>query len=107
MIGFTGTPIFVENATGNALGKRTTKELFDDCLHKYVIVDAIRDRNVLQFQIDYRGKYTAKGMASNESYDDDVEGIDTKELYDNPLPIPFNFSSCDCCIENTPVKSTR
>ena len=49
-----------------------------------MIVDAIRDRNVLQFQIDYRGKYTAKGMATNDSYEEDVEGIDTKELYDNP-----------------------
>lgn len=84
MFGFTGTPIFEENSQSKSGLKLTTDYLFDDCLHKYVIVDAIRDRNVLQFQIDYRGKYTAKGMASNESYDDDVEGIDTKELYDNP-----------------------
>ena len=84
MFGFTGTPIFEENSQSKSGLKLTTDYLFDDCLHKYVIVDAIRDRNVLQFQIDYRGKYTAKGMASNEQYDDDVEGIDTKELYDNP-----------------------
>ena len=32
MFGFTGTPIFAENAVGNASGKRTTRELFDDCL---------------------------------------------------------------------------
>lgn len=49
-----------------------------------MIVDAIRDRNVLQFQIDYRGKYTAKGMQNNLDYDDEVEGIYTQELYDNP-----------------------
>ena len=48
----------------------------------WVIVDAIRDRNVLQFQIDYRGKYTVKGMSTPAQ--EDVEGIDTKELYDNP-----------------------
>ena len=84
MFGFTGTPIFEKNSQSKSGLKLTTDYLFDDCLHKYVIVDAIRDRNVLQFQIDYRGKYTAKGMAGNESYDDDVEGIDTKELYDNP-----------------------
>ena len=84
MFGFTGTPIFEENSQNKSGLKLTTDYLFDDCLHKYVIVDAIRDRNVLQFQIDYRGKYTAKGMASNEQYDEDVEGIDTKELYDNP-----------------------
>lgn len=84
MFGFTGTPIFEENSQSKAGLKLTTDYLFNHCLHQYVIVDAIRDRNVLQFQIDYRGKYTAKGMATNESYDEDVEGIDTKELYDNP-----------------------
>ncbi|WP_180105294.1 type I restriction endonuclease subunit R [Acinetobacter sp. YH12108] len=84
MFGFTGTPIFEENSQSKAGLKLTTDYLFHECLHKYVIVDAIRDRNVLQFQIDYRGKYTAKGMATNESYEEDVEGIDTKELYDNP-----------------------
>ena len=84
MFGFTGTPIFEKNSQSKAGLKLTTDYLFNECLHKYVIVDAIRDRNVLQFQIDYRGKYTAKGMATNESYDEDVEGIDTKELYDNP-----------------------
>lgn len=84
MFGFTGTPIFEKNSQSKAGLKLTTDYLFNECLHKYVIVDAIRDRNVLQFQIDYRGKYTVKGMATNESYDDNVEGIDTKELYDNP-----------------------
>ena len=75
---------FEKNSQSKAGLKLTTDYLFNECLHKYVIVDAIRDRNVLQFQIDYRGKYTAKGMATNESYEEDVEGIDTKELYDNP-----------------------
>ncbi|EXR19070.1 type I restriction endonuclease subunit R [Acinetobacter baumannii] len=84
MFGFTGTPIFEKNSQSKAGLKLTTDYLFNECLHKYVIVDAIRDRNVLQFQIDYRGKYTAKGMATNDSYEEDVEGIDTKELYDNP-----------------------
>ncbi len=84
MFGFTGTPIFEENSQSKAGLKLTTDYLFNHCLHQYVIVDAIRDRNVLQFQIDYRGKYTAKGMQNNLDYDDDVEGIDTQELYDNP-----------------------
>lgn len=83
MFGFTGTPIFEENCQNKAGLKLTTQSLFNDCLHQYVIVDAIRDRNVLQFQIDYRGKYTAKGMQTNDQADD-VEGIDTQELYDNP-----------------------
>ncbi len=84
MFGFTGTPIFEENSQSKAGLKLTTDYLFNHCLHQYVIVDAIRDRNVLQFQIDYRGKYTAKGMQNNLDYDEDVEGIDTQELYDNP-----------------------
>ncbi|MFV5492342.1 type I restriction endonuclease subunit R [Acinetobacter sp. ASP199] len=84
MFGFTGTPIFEKNSQSKAGLKLTTDYLFNECLHKYVIVDAIRDRNVLQFQIDYRGKYTAKGMQQNFDYNDEVEGIDTQELYDNP-----------------------
>ena len=84
MFGFTGTPIFEENSQSKAGLKLTTDYLFNDCLHRYVIVDAIRDRNVLQFQIDYRGKYTAKGLEADTNYNDDVEGIDTQELYDNP-----------------------
>ena len=84
MFGFTGTPIFEENSQSKAGLKLTTDYLFNQCLHQYVIVDAIRDRNVLQFQIDYRGKYTAKGMQNNFDFEDEVEGIDTQELYDNP-----------------------
>ena len=56
LFGFTGTPIFVDNAQKNELGKRTTKDLFGKCLHKYVITDAIRDQNVLKFSIEYIGK---------------------------------------------------
>ncbi|EEY97745.1 type I restriction endonuclease subunit R [Acinetobacter johnsonii] len=84
MFGFTGTPIFEKNSQSKAGLKLTTDYLFNQCLHQYVIVDAIRDRNVLQFQIDYRGKFTVKGMQNNLDYEDDVEGIDTQELYDNP-----------------------
>ncbi|WP_284077681.1 type I restriction endonuclease subunit R [Acinetobacter nosocomialis] len=84
MFGFTGTPIFKDNSQTKAGLTLTTDYLFNQCLHKYVIVDAIRDRNVLQFQIDYRGKFTAKGMQNNLDDGEDVEGIDTQELYDNP-----------------------
>jgi len=82
MIGFTGTPIFAKNAASNKLGKRTTSELFDECLHKYIITDAIRDENVLKFSIEYIGKYTEKDSASN--IDIEVEDIDTKELLESP-----------------------
>ena len=82
MIGFTGTPIFAQNAISNALGKRTTKELFDDCLHKYVITDAINDDNVLKFSIEYVGRYKEK--EGSQTYRDiEVEDIDTKELLES------------------------
>ena len=82
MIGFTGTPIFAQNAVGNKMGKRTTVELFDDCLHKYVITDAIKDDNVLKFSIEYVGRYKEKpGSANNVDFD--VEHIDIKELLES------------------------
>ena len=81
MIGFTGTPIFEDNATGNAFGKRTTKELFDDCLHKYVITDAINNDNVLKFSVEYIGRYKEKSGATN--IDIEVEAIDKKELFES------------------------
>lgn len=83
LFGFTGTPIFVENASGNGLGKRTTTDLFGECLHKYVITDAISDENVLKFSVEYVGKYKRKPNSANE-VDIDVEAIDTKELMESP-----------------------
>jgi len=81
LFGFTGTPIFADNASKNDLGKRTTKDLFGNCLHKYVITDAIRDENVLRFGIEYVGKYKNK---SNTFFDIDVEDINKKEVFDSP-----------------------
>ena len=49
MFGFTGTPIFVENAVEG----HTTKEIFGNNLHKYLIKDAIADENVLGFLVEY------------------------------------------------------
>jgi type I restriction enzyme, R subunit len=60
MFGFTGTPIFADNATSNEQGKRTTKDLFEECLHKYVITNAISDENVLKFSVEYWGKIKRK-----------------------------------------------
>lgn len=82
MFGFTGTPIFKENAIKNDLGKRTTKDLFDECLHKYVITDAIRDENVLKFAVEYVGRYRQKEDSKN-NLDIDVEAIDTSELLES------------------------
>ena len=54
LFGFTGTPIFASNAgnSGNPMF-RTTEQAFGDRLHTYTIVDAINDKNVLPFRIDY------------------------------------------------------
>ena len=49
VFGFTGTPIFVENAVDG----HTTKEIFGNCLHQYLIKDAIADENVLGFLVEY------------------------------------------------------
>lgn len=82
MFGFTGTPIFADNANKNEHGKRTTKDLFEDCLHKYVITDAIKDENVLKFSVEYVGRYKHKdGRETN--IDIEVEDIDTKELMED------------------------
>jgi len=82
LFGFTGTPIFVDNAGGNGLGKRTTKDLFGECLHKYVITDAIRDENVLKFSVEYYKGFKFKD--GREDLDLDVEAIDTREALEMP-----------------------
>ena len=83
LFGFTGTPIFKDNAGGNALGKRTTRDLFGERLHEYVITNAIADENVLKFSVEYVGKYKQKEGSAN-NVDIDVEAIDTRELMESP-----------------------
>ncbi len=63
--GFTGTPIFPENA----LGAETTATVFGRELHSYVITDAIRDEKVLKFKVDYndvRPKFKSIEMEQDE-----------------------------------------
>lgn len=84
-IGFTGTPLFDENKGASGL---TTSQLFGKELHTYRIKDAIRDKNVLGFSIDYYN--TAKGneildSESNAVFDD--ASIDTDEVLLNPKRI--------------------
>lgn len=83
MFGFTGTPIFAENVAKNRLGKRTTKDLFGECLHKYVITDAIRDENVLKFAVEYIQTFKQHDIIR----DIEVEDIDTKEVLESPQRI--------------------
>ncbi|MCY7279032.1 MAG: type I restriction endonuclease subunit R [Phormidesmis sp. CAN_BIN44] len=78
MFGFTGTPIFAENAANNPHGRRTTKDLFQECLHKYVITNAIADENVLKFSVEYWGKIKRKdGSLITEPKSD-------REFFENP-----------------------
>ena len=72
--GFTGTPIFAINS----IDGMTTKSLFKDRLHTYVIQDAIKDGNVLGFSVEYLGKYRNKA-----TLDIEVEDIDRKELMES------------------------
>lgn len=54
LFGFTGTPIFAQNApAGGNPQFKTTEQVFGEKLHTYTIVDAIRDKNVLPFRVDY------------------------------------------------------
>jgi type I restriction enzyme R subunit len=80
MFGFTGTPIFADNASKNQLGTRTTKDLFDECLHKYVITNAIKDENVLKFGVEYWGRLKKK---DGSLIDEEVKGIDIKEFFEH------------------------
>ena len=75
LFGFTGTPIFAENAGSSGSPKlRTTQQAFGDKLHTYTIVDAINDKNVLPFRIDYINTIkTALAVADKK-----VPAIDTE-----------------------------
>lgn len=75
LFGFTGTPIFAKNSgTGGNPLRRTTEQAFGDKLHTYTIVDAINDKNVLPFRIDYIN--TLKMQARIK--DKQVSAIDTE-----------------------------
>lgn len=76
MFGFTGTPIFAENAgSGKHHNLRTTEQAFGDKLHAYTIVDAITDKNVLPFRIDY-----INTVEMGDVKDKKVSSIDTERV---------------------------
>lgn len=82
LFGFTGTPIFAENNVGGV----TTADVFGECMHRYIITNAISDDNVLGFAVEYVGKYKQKDP---DTLDVDifaetlVEGINTKEVLES------------------------
>ena len=80
MFGFTGTPIFEDNSVSHEGRKRTTKDLFEKCLHKYLITHAIADDNVLKFSIEYWGKLKRK---DGSLIDEKVSAINIKEFFES------------------------
>ncbi len=78
MIGFTGTPIFKENSANKKLNN-TTERLFSDCLHQYLINDAIADNNVVPFSVDYINTIKTKDNIEDKK----VHSIDKEEAYED------------------------
>ncbi|MBD5470930.1 MAG: type I restriction endonuclease subunit R [Lachnospiraceae bacterium] len=84
IFGFTGTPIFADNAgSGKNVDLRTTPQAFGDKLHTYTIVDAINDENVLPFRIDYIKTIKDK----EKGQDKQVSAIDTEKALLEPKRI--------------------
>ncbi len=81
LFGFTGTPIFADNAgTSSKNPVRTTEQAFGDKLHTYTIVDAINDKNVLPFRIDYIDTIKAQPRIRDKK----VSAIDTERALRAP-----------------------
>ncbi len=80
IFGFTGTPIFAVNSGSGKGNLKTTAQAFGDKLHAYTIVDAINDKNVLPFRVDY-----IKTVDLPEDIKDEkVWGIDREKVFMDP-----------------------
>ena len=78
--GFTGTPIFVENA----LGADTTASVFGTELHSYVITDAIRDEKVLKFKVDYNNVRPKFKNIEQEQDEKKLSAAENKKAFLHP-----------------------
>ncbi|WP_019671872.1 type I restriction endonuclease subunit R [Psychrobacter lutiphocae] len=78
--GFTGTPIFAENA----LGADTTASVFGRELHSYVITDAIRDEKVLKFKVDYNDVRPQFKVIENKTDEKELTALETKQALLHP-----------------------
>jgi type I restriction enzyme R subunit len=81
--GFTGTPIFPENA----LGAETTSSVFGTELHSYVITDAIRDEKVLKFKVDYNDVRPQFKALESETDEKKLSAFETKQALLHPIRI--------------------
>lgn len=78
--GFTGTPIFPENA----LGAETTTSVFGTELHSYVITDAIRDDKVLKFKVDYNDVRPQFKALETEKDPEKLTALEQKQAFLHP-----------------------
>ena len=84
IFGFTGTPIFaINSSSGGHVDLKTTEQAFWEKLHTYTIVDAIADKNVLPFKVDYIS--TIKEAENIE--DEQVKNIDREKALSVPIRI--------------------
>lgn len=83
IFGFTGTPIFPENARTIKGISETTEQVFGERLHTYTIVNAIADKNVLPFRYEYVGRVDIR----DDTKDEKIYNIDEEKFFDNKLRI--------------------
>ncbi len=84
LFGFTGTPIFAKNSSSSGtVDLRTTEQAFGEKLHTYTIVDAISDKNVLKFKVDY----VETMKQAEDSEDKKITDIDRKAALESPKRI--------------------
>lgn len=81
--GFTGTPIFPQNA----LGSETTASVFGRELHSYVITDAIRDEKVLKFKVDYNDVRPQFKALETETDEKKLSAAENQQAFLHPLRI--------------------
>ena len=98
--GFTGTPIFPENA----LGAETTGSVFGRELHSYVITDAIRDEKVLKFKVDYNDVRPRFKAIEAEQDEKKLSASENKQALLHPERI---HEITDYILKNFPMKTHR
>ena len=81
--GFTGTPIFLENAAG----AETTEHVFGNKLHSYVITDAIRDEKVLKFKVDYNAVRPQFKSIESEQDEEKLKAAENPKMLLHPARI--------------------
>jgi type I restriction enzyme, R subunit len=81
LFGFTGTPIFaINSSSGGRVDLKTTEQAFGDKLHTYTIVDAIADKNVLPFKVDYISTFREKENIEDKK----ISNIDREAALSEP-----------------------